>query len=246
MAKMRKTNSNFSLRMLLLLGSVFSCLNLVVAGDAAAGEAGVETQHSSNGVVAQSTPTTQTPPAPRRPRPSFFEQERRFGFGDFLDSALDGGGRVFSSDPITDLSSNNFDLNPLARGSAPVTGSLSVENRSETNPNFLRTDFSSPGANLTFSNAQPSSDPRTGTITLNGTVTINGTTIPFRNVPATYTGSFSAKDNNVSGAIQVINPNDPNTSIFIQLPPTRLPNINNPNEPLRAPAQLSIGRPTDR
>lgn len=47
---------------------------------------------------------TQTKPAASRPRPkpAFFEEERRprFGFGDFLNSALDGADNSFSSDSV--------------------------------------------------------------------------------------------------------------------------------------------------
>jgi len=58
---------------------------------------------------------TQTKPAASRPRPkpAFFEEERRprFGFGDFLNSALDGADNSFSSDSVQ---KSSITLEPLS------------------------------------------------------------------------------------------------------------------------------------
>ena len=71
---------------------------------------------------------TQTKPAASRPRPrtAFFEEERRprFGFGDFLNSALDGGDNAFSSDSVQN--SPTITLDPLSGGFMGISGNLTV------------------------------------------------------------------------------------------------------------------------
>ena len=71
---------------------------------------------------------TQTKPAASRPRPrtAFFEEERRprFGFGDFLNSALDGGDNAFSSDSVQN--SPTITLDPLSGGLIGISGNLTV------------------------------------------------------------------------------------------------------------------------
>lgn len=72
---------------------------------------------------------------------------------------------------------------------------------------------------------------------------INGQPIPF-NVRIYNVGATPSGDR-VSGVVLITNPDDPSTSIFIQLPPTNIPDADD-NDPVSGPAFLSIGRPTDR
>lgn len=238
----KNINRYFSGKLLILVSATLYCLNLDAFGLANA-------QQPVNSTVTQSTspqPTDRN--APRRPNPGFFEEERRqqFGFGKFLDSALDGADNYFASDSVSELS--NASLNPLsAPVISPINGTLTVLSRNENSPNFLKTTFAvTPDAPIvTLSSPQYGTDPRIGTLTVNGAVQANGKTINFSG-RRNYSGSFAIKDNNVSGAVQVVDPNDPSTTIFIQLPQTQIPNVDDDNQPLSAPAQLSIGLPSDR
>ncbi|EDX77838.1 hypothetical protein MC7420_3162 [Coleofasciculus chthonoplastes PCC 7420] len=187
--------------------------------------------------------------AARRMRPTFFEQERkpRFGFGDFLRSALDGEQNVFP-DPakVSGFTSDALSV-PLV---TDIPGTLTVFSRDEDSENFLNTDFSSPSAGtLMLTNTNQSSDPGLGTLTVTGSITLNnGQTLNFNNVPADYNAGFSSKGDRVSGVLLVTDPNNPNNSILIQLPVTNIDGFadSDDNEPLSAPASLSIGLPTDR
>jgi hypothetical protein len=71
---------------------------------------------------------TQTKPAASRPRPrtAFFEEERRprFGFGDFLNSALDGVDNSFSGDAVQN--SPTITLDPVSGGFMGISGTLTV------------------------------------------------------------------------------------------------------------------------
>jgi len=71
---------------------------------------------------------TETKPAASRPRPrtAFFEEERRprFGFGDFLNSALDGVDNSFSSDAVQN--SPTITLDPVSGGFMGISGTLTV------------------------------------------------------------------------------------------------------------------------
>lgn len=122
--------------LLLLCSAILYCLNLDAFALANA-------QQPVDSNVAQSTsPQNNDRNAPRRPRPGFFEEERRqqFGFGNFLESALDGADNYFASDSISDLS--NASLNPLSAPVInPINGTLTVLSRNENSPNFLKTTF---------------------------------------------------------------------------------------------------------
>lgn len=232
----------FAPRLLLLFFPTFYCLNPDAVGVAAAQQPESITQSQSS-----ADPTT-SQPAPTRPKPPFFEESRkaRFGFGDFVQSALDGVQNYFSADLITNLSPQ-FSLNPLSDPlGSNLSGILTVQSRNKRDANYLTTTFIGPGVNLTLSSPNQSADPRIGTINVNGTVTVNGRTITFNNVRRDYSGSFATRNNDVSGAILVVDPQDPNTSIFIQLPLTNIPNVKNDRQPISGQAQFSIGLPSDR
>lgn len=184
-----------------------------------------------------------------RLRATFFEEERRlrrFGFGDFLRSALDGEQNAFA-DPAK-VSGFEADANPLYARPGDVSGTLSVRSTNEDNPNFLLTTFNSNRnvGSLQFSSVRQNSDFRTGTLTVNGTITANGQTVNFVNTPATYNAGISNKSNNVSTVILVTDPNNPAQSLYIQLPPTNIANYQNSDRIPPTPASLSIGFPTDR
>ena len=72
-----------------------------------------------------------------------------------------------------------------------------------------------------------------------------GTAVSLSPLPATYNAGFSSKGNKVSGVLQVIDPNNPGNTIFIQLPVTTVSDTDD-NKPISAPGRLSIGLPTDR
>ncbi|MEG4576428.1 hypothetical protein QUA56_27695 [Microcoleus sp. N3A4] len=196
---------------------------------------------------------TQTKPAASRPRPkpAFFEEERRprFGFGDFLNSALDGVDNSFSGDAVQ---KSSITLEPVSevftRG---VNGTLTVginDNRRTTsdpinNPAFLNGSFlSTDGTNLQFSNVISGSSPQRGTLNVNGTIFINGVPNPVIGVRE-YSASGNENNGFVSATVQLVDPNNPSQAIFIQVPASR--NSGDRNT-ARGPANLSIGRPIDR
>jgi hypothetical protein len=89
---------------------------------------------------------TQTKPAASRPRPrpAFFEEERRprFGFGDFLNSALDGVDNSFSGDAVQN--SPTITLDPVSGGFMGISGTLTVG----INENIRMGDPSPGGSNV--------------------------------------------------------------------------------------------------
>lgn len=182
-----------------------------------------------------------------RLRGTFFEEERklqRFGFGNFLRSALDGEQNAFA-DPAK-ISGFERDANPLYASPGNVAGELSVVSTNEDNPNFLTTEFNSAFGTLQFNSVQQNSDFRTGSLTVNGTISANGRTVTFNNTPATYNAGISSKNDVVSAVILVADPNNPGQSIYIQLPPTNVAGYENLEGLPSSPASLSIGFPTDR
>jgi hypothetical protein len=235
----------YSQRLLGVLLPVASCcLSIAFAPVASAGEA-----VSPVGQTAPAKPAAQT--GKIRPCPCFFEQERRprFGFGDFLDSAINGADNALSSDPVQNTPSVR--LQPLSR----TADSPSLENPSrgilEIGINSDRSDFlqgtfisNNGSASLTFTDTQQSSTPQRGNLTMqNGSfVIINGVRTPISG-RFQYNGSGNDKNDIFSGTVQLIDPNNPNQAIFIQVTPT--PNQGN-DDRAKGPANLSIGRPIDR
>jgi hypothetical protein len=207
--------------------------------------------------VEAANPTSETPiaqaepsqPTRRRLRNPFFEEERklRFGYGGFLESALDGADNFFAADSITNLSNVNVNAQPLP-GAQNILGTLSVGSRNKNDPDFLNITFvptNSSIDSLNFKMPRYGSDPRIGTITVTGNIG----TLKFSG-DRSYSGSFSINNisvNNarVSGAVQLVDPRNPGTTILIQLPPTDIQNYDD-NTTITKPAVLSIGLPTDR
>ncbi|MEB3125949.1 MAG: hypothetical protein VKL00_10060 [Synechococcales bacterium] len=191
---------------------------------------------------AQQSTTAPTNAQPRRPRTTFFEQERRprFGFGDFLESALDGSQNVFADTAKV----SNYRLDPLSDITVgPISGTFTVTNRNQDSANFLVSNFTNPGTatNITFSNIQTGSTPQLGTLTINGT--INGQPVSgTRN----YNAGFSQRGDTVSGVILVTDPANPSNSVFINLPPQLVPGAGDTSQPISSPASLTFGLPTDR
>lgn len=201
-------------------------------------------------IVAQSSDNPSTPR--RRIKPSFFEEERRarFGFGDFLESALDGRQNAFGSDDTTSIIQNiAFDAIsiPVLQG---LSGTITVSDFEDNDiGTFLNTTFVGENVNLQFTNSVPNSDERTGSITVNGTVTTNGRTFIFENQVREYNAGFSNKGDDVSAVFLIVDPNDPDTAIFIQLPRTGVEgadDLNDDDDVVSGPANLTIGLPTDR
>jgi|SRR5919199_1282520 hypothetical protein len=237
---------HFYLQLLLLLFSDFSYLIPVFIGVANAQETVESANPTSETPIAQAEPSQ---PTRRRLKNPFFEEERklRFGYGGFLENALDGADNFFAADSITNLSNATLNelSNPIAQN---IDGLLSVGPRDKNNPNFLNITFvptNSSIDSLNFKMPRYGSDPRIGTITVTGKIgTLNF--IGDRR----YSGSFSINNisvNNarVSGAVQLVDPNNPGASILIQLPPTVIQNYDD-NTTITKPAVLSIGLPTDR
>jgi hypothetical protein len=222
-------------------------LNLNLSG---IGAAHAQSSESSEQIIAQATDSQ---PAPRRRiKPSFFEEERRpkFGFGDFLDSALNGVENAFGADDTTQIIQNiGFDAIsvPVLQG---ISGTLTVSDFEDNDiGTFLNTTLIGDGVNLSFTNSQPNSDQRTGTITVNGTVSSGSGTLTFNNEVRQYNAGFSNKGNDVSAVFLIVDPNDPNSAIFIQLPRTTVEGANDLNDDddvVSGRASLSIGLPTDR
>ncbi len=236
-----KTNPHFYTKLLLLFSSTCLWLTPPLLGVANAQE------KQPNNPITQNTSesTTETTPQPRRQgRPIFIEQERKFGGGSFLDSAVNGIDNTFP-DPAK---VSGFRSDPLSNELTNIQGTIRVESRDDNSDNFLDTHFFDDGgfADITLTDANPGSNPQLGTVTVYGTVTLNnGQTLQFNNIPATYNAGFSSKGNKVSGVLQVIDPNNPGNTIFIQLPVTTVPDTDD-NKPISAPGSLSIGLPTDR
>ncbi|WP_341735551.1 hypothetical protein [Microcoleus sp. CAWBG640] len=194
-----------------------------------------------NTLIAQATETQPAAPRPR-PRTAFFEEERRprFGFGDFLNSALDGADNAFSGDSVQN---SPITLEPLSGVfTTGINGTLTVginDNRSD----FLQGNFSATdGTNLQFSNVISGSSPQRGTLNVNGTILINGVPNPVIGVRE-YSASGNENNGFVSATVQLVDPNNPSQAIFIQVPASR--NSGDRNT-VRGPANLSIGRPIDR
>lgn len=184
-------------------------------------------------------------PKVRRPKPSFFEQERkpRFGFGDFLNSALDGSDNFLSADNSVKTLLAPGNQNQFYNATNP--GTLTVVSRDENSTDFLKINLDG-GSILNFNLRDPkyNGDPRIGTIKVdNLTSNIAGLTgvTNFQ-----YRGSFSVNGNLVSGAVLLIDPKNPQQSIFIQLPARNIPNVNDENTPISAPVFFNIGFPSDR
>jgi len=194
---------------------------------------------TSINLFATSSKADETQPVVHRPKPSFSEQPRklRFGFGDFLDSALDGSDSFLVTGPL--IANFNRFYNPQ------MQGTLTVDSRDQHSSNFLSTTLTGELLSgellfLQLNNPHFSGDPRIGTINVVRSTGIAGVT-SFQ-----YSGSFSVKGNLVSGAIELFNQKNPAQSIFIQLPPSTVANINNNNTQLMVPVTFSIGLPTDR
>jgi hypothetical protein len=229
----------------LLILSASLGLNLAAGAIAPA-----QSSELSEQIIAQET---ETPSAPRRRiKPSFFEEERRpkFGFGDFLDSALNGVENAFGADDTTQIIQGvgfNAVSVPVLQG---ISGILTVSDFEDNNiGTFLNTTLTGEGVNLSFTNSQPNSDQRTGTITVNGTVSSGSGTLTFNNEVRQYNAGFSNKGNDVSAVFLIVDPNNPNNSIFIQLPRTAVEGANDLNDDddvVSGRASLSIGLPSDR
>ena len=152
-------------------------------------KAGEAPESGDSDTIAQSTDSGRK--RRRRIRTSFFEEERKlFGFGDFLDSALDGAQNAFGADTVTNLSgetsrnalSNTLVEIQLSPNGIPGEPVLSISDFNDNNiGDFLNTRVVGDGVDLTFSNSQPNSDSRTGRITVQGSVTANGRTFTFNN-----------------------------------------------------------------
>lgn len=239
-----KKKHDFFWQLLLFFSSGFSCFILVAIKVANAQETVEAANSVSESTIAQAEPSQ---PTRRRIKNPFFEQERklRFGYGDFLESALDGADNFFAADSITNLSNVNLNAQPIP-GAQNIPGVLTVGSRDQDDPNFLTTTYVAPGVNLIFSNPGYGSDPRIGTLTVNGTIRVGAQSLIFNNLRANYSGSFSVNNNRVSGAVEVVDPSNPGNSIFIQLPPTIIPDVDNDNTPISAGAGFSTGLPTDR
>jgi len=177
-------------------------------------------------------------PKIRRPKASFFEQERKqkFGFADFVSSALDGSDNFFAAD--NSIKSLLSSPNKNQFYNATIPGTLIIGSRDKNSPNFLNITLQGGSLlNFTLSNPQYGGDPRIGTINVSGVPGVN----TFQ-----YIGSFSVKNDLVSGAIQLIDPKNPGQSIFIQLPATNIPNVKDDNTPISTSVFFNRGLPTDR
>lgn len=187
----------------------------------------------------------------RRPlKPTFFEEQRRvFGFGDFLNSALDGADNAFGSS-----SANNIGNTPgRVEG---INGALTVYSRDRDSSNFLNITFDlGNGTGLTFFNAiQTSNGGRIGTIqVISGPILPNGTPpnpsqaqpilggFIFNGQRVIYNGSYDARGNLVTGAVLLVDPGNANNTMLLQLPVGSTENASDNNKPITAGAVLSIG-----
>lgn len=179
--------------------------------------------------------------AARRMRPTFFEEERkpRFGFGDFVRSALDGEQNAFADPAKISGFSTNLLSNTLTTG---INGTITINNLNPQSSGFLQSgQFVGNGTQINFTNINRQSDPRLGQATVNGTV--NGQPIsPFT---ADYNAGYSENNVTATGAALFTNLENPQQSILIQLLETNIQGYDD-NTPLTGPASLSIGLPTDR
>ena len=257
MATTPKLTCHFEAKIFLLLLSSSLWFNLADATIVKAQDTSSLDELSSESTVVQNTSELTNKEeaaqeAARRMRPTFFEQERqpRFGFGDFLNSALDGNQNAFP-DPAK---VSGFRSNPLSDTLlVDVEGLLTVESRDDDTANFLDTDFDVSGVgasgSVTLTDADPSSDPHLGNLTVSVDLTLDdGQTIELTGVPANFNAGFSSRDDNVTGVLLITDPNNPRQSILIQLPVTNIEGFAelDDDEPITAPARLSIGLPTDR
>lgn len=207
---------------------------------------GVNLTFAASSLAQTATPDNAVQAKPRL-RATFFEEERRlrrFGFGDFLRSALDGEQNAFA-DPAK-ISGFERSFNPLYARPGNVSGTLSVASTDEDDSNFLSTTFNSAFGSLQFSSVQQDSDFRTGTLTVNGTINANGRNVTFVNTPATYNAGISNKDDSVSAVILIADPANPTQSLYIQLPPTNIAGYEGSDSIPPTPASLSVGYPSDR
>jgi hypothetical protein len=235
MATQQKFMHNLPCQRLWVLPAAFSFLSLIGVTPTIA----VETAQQ-NTLIAQAT---ETKPAASRPRPrtAFFEEERRprFGFGDFLNSALDGADNAFAGDAVQQSPIQLTPVPPIES----TNGILSVginDNRSD----FLQGSFTATdGTNLNFTDVKSGSNPQRGSLTVNGTIFVNGVPTPVNGFRE-YNASGNEKNGSVSATVQLFDPNNPSQAIFIQVPAAR--NSGENRDTVRAPANLSIGRPIDR
>jgi hypothetical protein len=239
MTTQQKIKRSLACQRLWVLPAAFSFLSLSWVAPTNA----VETAqpNATSFLIAQAT---ETKPAASRPRPrtAFFEEERRprFGFGDFLNSALDGADNAFSGDSVQN---SPITLEPLSGVfTTGINGTLTV-GINDSRSDFLQGNFSATdGTNLQFSNVISGSSPQRGTLNVNGTILINGVPNPVIGVRE-YSASGNENNGFVSATVQLVDPNNPSQAIFIQVPAAR--NSGDRNT-ARGPANLSIGRPIDR
>ncbi|NJL62408.1 MAG: hypothetical protein HC903_11920 [Methylacidiphilales bacterium] len=229
MYNLRQFYHSFYLLVLLLLACTNICINFITSS------------------IANAQQVEKEKPARPRLRPSFFEEQRklpRFGFGDFLRSALDNEQNAFSDTAkISEFGSNAYQF---FRTPGQAQGTLTVGNRDTDSSDFLNgTNFVSPAGTLNFSNFVRGSDPRQGTVTVNGNVNINGRNVNFNNTRANYNAGFSTKGDDASGVVLITDPNNPTQSIYLQIPVANIGERDD-SESFSAPAGLTVGFPTDR
>jgi hypothetical protein len=212
-----------------------------------------------NPATAQDPQDEKARAAARRMRPTFFEQERRprFGFGDFLGSALDGAQNAFA-DPVKIAVrqypgefNQNFLRNPRFQD---IDGVLTVVNPDTDSDNFLDgTNFAttlSDGmteARITFSNVNPNANFQTGNLTVTVSGVVNGQPVNFSS-RGQYRAGYSRNGSFGAAVLSVTDPDNPENTILIQVPPQFIEGIENAdeNQTFSANGVLSIGVPTDR
>ena len=218
----------------LILGlTVFSCSLL---GAIAGAKAEVEPKEELT--VAQAEVTVEEK---KELRTGFFEEERRqrFGFGDFLDVALDGADNAFGNDRINTPTQGIRADALTSREFAPIGGTISINIDSDSD-NFLQGGFVGPAVNVQFNNVQQGSTPQRGTLNILPGSFINGRQVSgFRQ----YNGAGNEKNGVFTGRIQLVDPNNPTDAIYIEVPPTR--NLGDDDLGV-GPGRLSVGRPVDR
>ncbi len=243
MHKLKHMNYSYYFSILTLVISFGVLLNLFSVSIINAQQPREKEQATSENIPEN---TSQTQPRPRL-RPSFFEEQRklpRFGFGDFLRSALDNEQNTFA-DPakVSEFGSKAF---PFFASPGQTQGTLTVGNRDTNSGDFLNgTSFTGAAGNLNFSSFSRGSDPRQGTVTLNGSLNINGRTVNFNNTRVNYNVGFSSKGDNASGVAVFTDPNNRQQSILLQVPTTNIGRRDD-SVPFSAPAGLTVGFPSDR